>query len=79
MQIQTFLRKADSVYDLFHLAEQNMKMGLIVQVSAFASGCPWHAQTLGSSAGSPAAWSPAAHTEKYKNKKMQLSEALLQS
>lgn len=28
---------------------------LIVQVSVFASGCPSHAQTLGSSAGSPAA------------------------
>lgn len=52
-------------------------LGLIVQVSAFASGCPWHAQTQGSSAGSPAAWSPAAHTEKLKNKNKKLSVAIV--
>lgn len=64
------------MYDLCHLAEQNMKLELMVQVSAFASGCLWRAQTLGSSAGSPAAWSPPAHTEEKKKKK--LSKALLQ-
>lgn len=68
----------ESWYDLFPLAEQNVKMGLIVQVSASASGCPWRAQTLGSSAGSPAAWSPPAHTEK-RGGNWQFSTALLGS
>lgn len=39
-------------------------VSLTAQRPAFASSCPSHGQTLESSAGSPAALSPPARTEK---------------